>query len=75
MDEKKPEKRKKRTIKEKYLIIKYYESIKNQGRGAKEITRKKFEISTFSSLKVMISQRDDIFRLHESDQLASLASD
>ena len=37
-------KRKQRTFDEKYEIIKYYEKIEKEGRGAKEKTRRKFEI-------------------------------
>ena len=65
------EKRKQRTIEEKYEIIKFFESIESQGRGAKEITRKRFEISTISSLNVILKNRDDILRLHESNQFGN----
>jgi len=33
----------------KYEIIKYYESIEYKGRGAKEETRKKFDLASISS--------------------------
>ena len=35
------------------------------------MTRKKFEISTVSSLDVILSHRDEIFRIYESNQLAT----
>ena len=81
MNEKYKEKRKQRTIEEKYEIIQFYESIENRGRGEKISTRKKFEISTVSSLlfsgisgisvNVILSHRDEIIRIYELNQLAT----
>jgi len=59
--------RKQRTIDEKYEIIKYYESIEYKGRGAKEET-KKFYLATISSLCTILSQREEVIRLYESNQ-------
>ena len=62
---------KQRTIDEKYEIIKYYEKIEKEGRGAKEKTRQKFEISTISSLNVILHHSEEIIRLYESNQSSS----
>jgi hypothetical protein len=61
-------KRKQRTLEEKYEIIKYYESIEHQGRGSKEETRKKFDLISISSLNTILSQKDEVERLHETNQ-------
>ena len=53
---------------EKHEIIKYYESIEHQGRGSKEETRKKFDLISISSLNTILSQKDEVVRLHETNQ-------
>ncbi len=55
-------KRKQRTIEEKYEIIEH------QGRGSKEETRKKFDLISISSLNTIMSQKDEVVRLHETNQ-------
>ena len=52
-------------------MIKYYEKIEKEGRGAKEKTRQKFEISTISSLNVILHHSEEIIRLYESNQSSS----
>jgi hypothetical protein len=37
-------------------------SIESKGRGAKEETRRKFDLATVSSLNTILSQKDEIIR-------------
>jgi len=60
--------RKQRTIEEKYEIIKYFESIEHKGCGSKEETRKKFDLKSIFSLNTILSQKDEVVRLHETNQ-------
>jgi hypothetical protein len=43
-------------------------SIESKGRGAKEETRRKFDLATVSSLNTILSQKDEIIRLYETNQ-------
>ena len=46
----------------------FYLSIESKGRGAKEETRRKFDLATVSSLNTILSQKDEIIRLYETNQ-------
>jgi len=63
--------RKQRSIDDKYEIIMFYLSIESKGRGAKEETRRKFNLASISSLNTILSQKDEIIRSHESNQTSS----
>ncbi len=60
--------RKQRSIDDKYEIIMFYLSIESKGRCAKEETRRKFDLATVSSLNTILSQKDEIIRLYETNQ-------
>ena len=49
----------------------FYLSIESKGRGAKEETRRKFDLATVSSLNTILSQKDEIIRFYETNQATS----
>jgi len=60
--------RSRKTIDIKYEIIKYYDSIEHTGRGAKAKTITMFNLPRISSLNTILSQRNEIIRLFESNK-------